>query len=120
MCKEATYYYCLRQGSILVEAKPESVKCYVTSFNEILNNLTEGHERQEIEGYLYYFIKRYVSYVKIVPEFKEAIRLYKARAGQYQCRKAYIMLSISKLFGNLCASSRILERMNEIRWKMKK
>lgn len=119
LCEKTTYYYCLRPGSILVEAKPESVRCYVKSFNEILNNLTAGHEREEIDGYLYYFIKRYVSYVKIVPEFKLTIRLYKTRAWQYRCRKACMMLFITRIFGNLDAS-RFMERMNIIRWKMKK
>lgn len=120
LCKETTYYYCLRPGSILVEAKPESVRCYVTSFTEILNNLTVGQEREEIDGYLYYFIRRYVSYVKIVPEFKETISLYQARAGQYHCRKAYTMLSLTRIFGSLGNPTRLLERMNNIRWIISK
>ena len=120
LCKETTYYYCLRPGSILVEANPESVKCYVTSFNEILNNLTEGHEREEIEGYLYYFIKRYISYVKIVPAFNETIRLYKTRAREYHCWKAYVVLSFVRLLGRFGNPTKLLERMNSIRWKIKK
>lgn len=119
LCKETTYYYCLRSGSILVEANPESLKCYVTSFNEILNNLTEGHEREEIEGYLYYFIKRYISYVKIVPVFNETIRLYKTRAWEYHCWKAYVVLSLMRHLGRLGNPSKLLEKMNNIRWAHK-
>ena len=119
LCEEITHYYCLRQGSILVEAKPESVRCYVTSFNEILNNLSEGYERNEIEGYLYYFIKRYVSYFKIVPEFMDAIRLYMARAMQYRCWKVYIVLSITNILGRFVNPIGMLEKMNAVRWKLK-
>lgn len=58
LCDKIThYYYCLRQGSILVEAKPESVVCYAYSFNEIFNTLTKGREQEELKGFLYYFIK---------------------------------------------------------------
>lgn len=119
LCEETTYYYCLRQGSILVEAKPESVKCYVTSFNEILNNLSNGYERDEINGYLYYFIKRYVSYVKIVPEFKNTIRLYKSKARLFRCWKVYVALSITIILEHFGNPSKILGWLNAMRWKWK-
>lgn len=120
LCKETTYYYCLRQGSILVEAKPESVRCYVTSFNEILNNLSNGYERDEINGYLYYFIKRYITYVKIVHEFQGTINLYKSRAKQYHCWKAYMFLSFTRIFGSVGNPLRFLRWLNAMRWKIKK
>ena len=120
LCKEITHYYCLRQGSILVEAKPESVRCYVTSFNEILNNLSEGYERDEINGYLYYFIKRYVSYVRIVSEFKDTIRLYRNKAQQYRCWYVYVVLSCTRICGSFSHQLRFLKWMNDIRWIIKR
>lgn len=117
--EETTYYYCLRRGSIMVEAKPESVRCYVTSFNEILTNLSIGYERAEIEGYLYYFIKRYVSYVKVVLEFKETIRLYRSRAVEYRSWKVYILLSITIILGRFGNPMRILKKLNALRWRLK-
>jgi YHS domain-containing protein len=114
-----TYYYCLRQGSILVEAKPESVRCYPVIFDEILQNLTAEHEREEINGYVYYFIKRYVSYVKIVPEFKETTRLYRARAVQYHCWKVYLVLSITSILGRFLNPIGLLEKMNAVRWRLR-
>lgn len=115
-----THYYCLRQGSILVEARPESVKCYTICFNEILNNLSEGYERDEINGFLYYFIKRYISYVKIVPEFKETIRLYKARAVQYHSWKVYVFLSMTIVLGRFGNLIGLLKKLNAVRWRIKK
>ena len=120
LCEGITHYYCLRQGSILVEARPESVRCYVAIFNEILNNLSNGYERDEIEGYVYYFIKRYVSYVKIVPEFKEAIRLYKAKAKQYCCWYVYVILFVVGIVGRLGNPARLLGWLNVVRWKVKR
>ena len=118
LCEAITHYYCLRQGSILVEAKPKAVWCYVTSFNEILNNLSEGYERDEIKGYLYYFIKRYISYVKIVPEFKETIKLYRDKSMQYHCWKVNLFLYFTGLLGYSGNPSSLLERMNNLRWKV--
>lgn len=120
LCDEITHYYCLRQGSILVEAKPESVACYAYSFNEIFNNLTEGREQEELKGYLYYFIKRYVSYVKIAPALKDTIKLYKTRTKQYKCWYEYMVLFVTSIFGRLGNPSRVLEWMNRIRWKITK
>lgn len=120
LCNEVTYYYCLRSGSISTVAKPDSVACYAVSFDEIFNNLTVGREKEEIKGYLYYFIKRYVSFIKTVPSFKNTIRLYKAKAKQYHCWYVYIVLFATGLVGHLGNPSKILERMNQLRWKFKK
>lgn len=115
-----TYYYCLRQGSISKEAKPESVECYALIFDEIFHHLTAGREREEIEGFLYYFIKRYVSYVKIVPAFRHTIRLYRAKARQYHCWYVNAVLLVIGIIGPLGNPSNFLTWMNGIRWKFKK
>ena len=119
LCEDITHYYCLRQGSILVEAKPESVRCYPIMFDEILQNLTTKHECEEINGYLYYFIKRYVSYGKIVPEFKETIRLYWNKAKQYHCWYAYLVLNVVAVISRFSNPMGILKTMNTVRWLMK-
>jgi glycosyltransferase involved in cell wall biosynthesis len=119
LCEDITYYYCLRQGSILVEAKPESVRCYPIMFNEILQNLTIDHEREEINGYLYYFIKRYVSYVKVVSEFKETIRLYEAKAKQHGCWYVYMVLAAIGVISHFGNPMEILKKMNSVRWRIR-
>ena len=119
LCEETTYYYCLRQGSILVDAKPESVRCYPIMFDEILQNLTTEHECEEINGYLYYFIKRYVSYVKVVPEFKNTIRFYKAKAKQHHCWYVFVVLTIIAVISRFCNPMGILKKLNTIRWRLK-
>lgn len=120
LCEGITHYYCLRQGSILVEARPESVRCYAAIFNEILNNLSDGYERDEIDGYVYYFIKRYVSYVKIVPEFKETIRLYQNKAKQYHCRFVFIVLNLVSVISRFRNLMGILKTMNSVRWLVRR
>ena len=119
LCEDITYYYCLRQGSILVEAKPESVRCYPIMFNEILQNLTIDHEREEINGYLYYFIKRYVSYVKVVSEFKETIRLYEAKAKQHGCWYVCLVLTMVAVISHFGNPMEILKKMNSVRWRIR-
>lgn len=120
LCEEVTYYYCIRSGSISTAARPESVRCYTAMFDEILHNLTAGKERVEIEGYLYYFIRRYVSYVKIVPAFKETLRLYKEKARQYSCWYVYSILTIAGIVGGLGNPLGLLDWMNNMRWKNKR
>ena len=120
ICNDVTYYYCLRQGSISIEAKPESIGCYAIIFDEIFHNLTVGREREEIEGFLYYFIKRYVSYVKIAPALKDTIRLYRAKAKENHCWYVCVVLFFIGVIGNFGNPSCVLERMNRIRWKLKK
>ena len=119
LCEEITYYYCLRQGSILMGAKPESVRCYPVIFDEILQNLTAEHEREEINGYVYYFIKRYVSYVKVVSEFKETIRLYEAKAKQHGCWYVYMVLAAIGVISHFGSPMEILKKMNSVRWRIR-
>lgn len=120
LCEDVTYYYCIRPGSISTAAKPESAACYAISFDEIFHNLTVGREKEEIEGYLYYFIKRYFSYVKIVPTLKDTIRLYRTKAKQYHCWYVYAVLFATSIVGHFGNPSKLLGWMNRIRWKLKK
>lgn len=120
LCEATTHYYCLRQGSILVDAKPESVRCYPVMFDEILQNLTPGREQEEIKGYLYYFIKRYVSYMKVAPLFKDTIKLYRTKAKQFHCRNVYTVLFVTGIFAHLGNPARLLRWLNSLRWKLKR
>ena len=120
LCEEITYHYCLRQGSILVDAKPESVRCYPLIFDEILQNQTPGREQEEIKGYLYYFINRYVSYMKVAPSFKDTIILYRAKAKQFHCRNVYTVLFVTGIFAHLGNPARLLRWLNSLRWRLKR
>lgn len=117
MSENVTHYYCIRPGSISTVADPKAVGCYPVMFDEIMNNLTPGHERSEIEGYLYYFIKRYISYIRIAPAFKNTIRLYRIRARQFNCWYVYTVLSAVSVFGRYFNPSGLLEWLNRIRWR---
>ena len=120
LCESTTHYYCLRQGSILVDAKPESVRCYPVMFDEILQNLTPGREQEEIKGYLYYFIKRYVSYMKVAPLFKDTIKLYRAKAKQFHCRNVSVLLFTVNIMVRYVNPIGFLRWLNSMRWKLKR
>lgn len=115
-----TYYYCLRPGSISMAAKPESVGCYALIFDEIFHHLTPGREREEIEGFLYYFIKRYISYIAVVPALKDTLMLYRSKARQYHCWYVYVLLSFVGVFGRLGKLPRFMGWMNGLRWRSKR
>ena len=119
LCSDITYYYCLRPASILVAAKPTSVGCYTIIFDEIFHHLTVGKEQEEIKGFLYYFIKRYLSYVKAAPAFKDTRKLYRAKARQYHCWGAYCALSVLGVVGHFGNPLGLMKKLNEWRWKLK-
>lgn len=120
LCERVTYYYCKRPGSITTTANSKTLGCYAIIFHEILQNLTPEHEKEEIEGYLYFFIKRYFSYVSVVPTFKETFRLYKVKAKQYHCWYVFFMLYLTGIIGYIGNPLAPLEWMNDIRWRLKK
>lgn len=119
LCKEVTYYYEIRPGSISTVAKPKDIQCYTVIFDEIFRNLTAGKEQEEINGFLYYFIKRYISCVKIVPSFKDTIRLYRDKAREYSCWKVFFVLFLSGFVGRFGNPSKLLDRVNRLRWRLK-
>lgn len=119
LCEEVTYYYCIRPVSIITNAKPETITSYVVIFEEIFHHLTEGREQEELKGLLYYFIKRYVSFVKIVPAFKDTISLYKTKAKQFNCWYVYFVLFVTGTVGRIGKPSAFLEWLNALRWRIK-
>ena len=120
LCETITHYYYIRPGSISTAAKPESVGCYAAIFDEIFHHLTTGREQQELRGFLYYFILRYVSYVKIVPAFKDTLKLYKTKSKQFNCWYVSIVLTLTAIVGRFGNPLGLLKWLNDIRWKIKK
>lgn len=119
LCHEVTYYYEIRPGSISTVAKPKDVECYTVIFNEILNNLTVGREQEEINGFLYYYIKRYISFANIAPSFKDTIRLYREKARAHSCWKAFFLLLLTGILSRFVNITRPLEWLNSLRWRFR-
>lgn len=121
LCDDVTYYYHIRQGSILTGSGVEKKgQANVEIFNEILQNLTPGKEAEELKGYQTTFCTVLANYYRYVPELKPVLQLYKKLAKQYGCRAVYFIISVVALLSRFGNPISLLEKLNTMRLKAKK
>ena len=120
LCKDITYHYKLRPGSIVTgKNKAEKGKSEVIVYEEILHNLTEGKERDELYGFLYNFSEVLANYLRCTPELKRIQREYKHLAWQYGCWYVCMVLTVVAVISRFGNPMGILKKMNALRWILK-
>ena len=68
-------------------------------YRDIMNNLTPRYEQQECKYYASDIARVHVRYVRIVPEYKEVLRLCQEKCKQYGSRNSLMMLAVSSVLG---------------------
>lgn len=120
LCNTITYYYLIRPDSIL---KGSSLKrkglSYVQIFDEILQNLTPGWERDELKRYSRTFCMVLAKYFRCVPELKPILKKYKMLVKKYDCWPDYLTVSSVAFVSRFCNPLGILEKLDYLRLKAK-
>jgi hypothetical protein len=120
LCNDVTYYYHIRPGSILTGgSKRKKGQSYVVIFNEILHNLTPNKEGEELKGYQSTFCAELANYLRVVPELKSVIRLYKKQAKQYGCWSVYFTISTVAFLSCFCNPMVVMKWLNDLRGSLK-
>lgn len=118
ICNDVTYYYYYRPGSLTSTNKKIRGEHFQIIFNDILNHLTTGKEKEELRSYLYKFSYTYLLYIEYLPSFKEVLALYQKRAKQHGCLFVYFALFIIGIMGYFGASLNVLKKLNNTRKKI--
>ncbi len=97
---DITYHKNIRPQSIMTSTD-EKTRCYHLNviYREIMNNLTPGHEHEECNYYAGVIATMYVRYVRMVPEYKEILRLCQEKCKQYGSRNLQLGLAVSSILG---------------------
>lgn len=83
---DITYHYRKRQGSICTATdKQTSARHYCMAFEDIINQLTPGHESEEFKFYGIFFSKLCLSYAHYYPSMKEVSLMYLKYAWKLRC-----------------------------------
>ncbi len=121
LCDSVTYYHPIRQGSIVTSTdKKTKGDSFRIVFEVILHNLTTKKEKEELNGYLYLFCKRYLTYIIEVPAFHDTCRLYMDITKKYNLWYVYVVLGLTYLVSHIGNPIRLFSILNSIRWKVKK
>lgn len=113
-CKDITYHYYIRPGSIVTATNTETVgNSYLTIYDAILNDLTPERERLELDGYVEGFCNRYMTFRKVVPGFDGLYRLYVEQTKRYGCRLARIKLTVSNFMVGIPMGLKVLQALND-------
>lgn len=119
--KDITYHYYKREGSIMTgSGKQDYASSYYIIYDDILHHLTKGRKGQELTRYLAGFCNRYLKYKEIVPAYQELCDLYRRQAFKYDCSYAFFVLSMLNIIEQFENSHLFLERLNELKWKVKR
>lgn len=100
--KGVTYYYNIRQSSIVNSTKPMVVgNSYLTIYEDILQHLTKRGERRELSCYVEGFCNRYLLYRTIIPKYEGIYNLYYHKAQEYGCKGVVLKLRLTHLMGKV-------------------
>jgi len=117
--KDVTYFYYIRSGSIISDTADVTVgRSYYEIYNEILQKLTKGRERQELACYAESFCNRYLRHKATIPEYKELYAVYRQKAKEFGCKSASLKLRFAYLLGNVPFGVKILETLKYIKKKI--
>ena len=120
LCKDITYHYKLRPGSIVTGMSlVRKGECAVKVYDEILHNLTEGKERDELYGFLYNFCEVLANYIRCTPELKRILQTYKKLALKYGSLYVYMVLTVVATISRFGNPMGILKKLNSLRWRIK-
>ena len=116
--QDVTYNYRKRPGSIVTAAASYKVgNSFAATYDELLDNLTEGYEPLELKRYVDGFAMRYLEYKKTIPEYKDLYRRFVSRSRQHKSRYAMIVLSAAGFAGLFGNPIKLLTAVNTFRWK---
>ena len=116
LCSDVTYYYYNRPGSILSGSDAKDIgQSYAIIFNNILHNLTVGKEKEELRGYESTFCVVLANYLRLVPELKPVLRLYKRQAKQYDCWTVNFTISAVAIVSHFVNPMGLMNQLNLMR-----
>lgn len=120
LCEDVTYYYLTRENSIITGTKkPVLGLSYANVFNDILNNLTPGKEKEELLGYQTTFCVVLSGYLRMVPELLPVLKFYKKQSVRYRAWAAYVTVSVTAFVSRFFNPARLLGWLNNLRNKLK-
>lgn len=119
LCDVITYYHPLRAGSIVTSSdKRTEGNSFSKIFNEILENLSDGKEREELYAYVHIFCKRYLAFVNDAPALKGSAELYKKIAWKYGSLYVFLVLNFVISTRQEVTTLKVLGWLNRFRWKV--
>ena len=121
LCEDVTYHYKVRSGSIVTgSGTRKRGLSYCVTYNEILNELTEGRECEELSGFVYNFSYQYAFCVGCTPEIETIMKLYKLKAKKYKCFNALLILSVTSALCRVVDLPPIYDKLNLVRLKFRR
>lgn len=115
---KTTYNYYVRPNSIMTSTKKRaSMENHFLVYHEMLDNLSMGMERIEMEDYVGVFASHYLVYAKDYPVFNDLYDMYLKSAKRYGACKVYFILSMAKAMNKMNIGIDTFDKVIAIRYK---
>ena len=121
VCKQVTYHYYLRSGSIVTSSEAKAIGTSLSSsYEQILHNLTEGREGAELGFFVEGFCRRYLEYHATVPAYDTLMKEFKRLSKKYGNLSIRLKLQMTSVLGKIPFGIIILKLMSSLRkWVQK-
>ena len=116
ICKDVTYHYYLRPGSIVTSAEGYTVgTSYSIIYNEILHNLTPKGENAELGLFVERFCKHYLEHKTSIPAYKSLMKEYRRYARKYDNRGVSVKLALTCVMGLVPGGLKVLHSLRKLK-----
>ena len=106
----------MRKGSIMNATSHQLfAKSFLIIYEEILNHLTAGRERKELNGYVEGFCKHYMKYKGYEPDYKDLYQRYKQDTKRYGCCLSTVKLNLTEKMAAMPMGFNMLQGMKDIK-----
>ena len=121
ICKDVTYHYYVRPGSITTDSAKQDVgKSYSIIYDEILHHLTPGGERAELNYYVEMFCRHYLEHEENLTVYNSLMKEYRKYSWVNSCWSAYSKLWFASAMGALPFGLFALRKLQEIKMSIKR
>jgi glycosyltransferase involved in cell wall biosynthesis len=121
VCDQVTYHYYIRPNSIVTGTDRYTYgKSFSISYGVILDNLTEGREREELELYANGFCRRFLEFKTTIPVYNELMKKYRRLSMDYSSKRVLLKLYVTQHIPNESAALKAIDSIQSFRSRIKK
>lgn len=121
VCNQVTYHYYIRPNSIVTGTDRYTFgKSFSVSYGVILDNLTKGREREELDLYANGFCRCYLEFKSTIPAYKHLMKKYKRLSLVYNSKKVLLKLVIAQHIPFESVALKTIDNVQSFRKRIKK
>lgn len=116
ICKDITYHYYIRPGSICTGAMKIVIgESFSVIYNEVLSNLQPGGENAELNFYAEGFCRHYLEFKKEIPIYKSLMNKFVRCSREYRNKSVSMKLALTFVMSLVPGGLKVLQSLRKLK-----